>query len=67
MNQSIPPSVMPQPKTQRKPPSRVTASPDQLGDFNDHDITSDFSSIGESLCPVARSCKLIKVKQCFTK
>ena len=42
---------MPTPKTQRKPPSRVTALPDQLDDLNDHDKISDFSSIGESLCP----------------
>ena len=42
---------MPTLKTQRKPPSRVTALPDQLDDFNDHDKISDFSSIGESLCP----------------
>ena len=50
-NESIPPSVMPTPNTQRKPPSRVTALPDQLDDFNDHDKISDFSSIDESLCP----------------
>ena len=36
-NESIPPSVMPRPKTQKKPPSRVTALPDQFDDFNDHD------------------------------
>ena len=50
-NESILPSVMPTPKTQRKPPSGVTTLPDQLDDFNDYDKISDFSSIGESLCP----------------
>ena len=50
-NESIPPSVMPTPKKQSKPPSRVIALPDQLDDFNDHDKISDFSSIDESLCP----------------
>ena len=47
---------MPRPKTQKKPPSGVTALPDQLDDFNDHDKISDFSSIGKSLCP--NGCKL---------
>ena len=65
-NEFIPPSVIPTPKTQRKPPSRVTALPDQLDDFNDHDKISYFSSIGKSLCSVATSCYLIKVEQCFT-
>ena len=32
-NESIPPSVMPTPKTQKKPPSSVTALPDLLDDF----------------------------------
>ena len=41
---------MPTPKTQRKPPTRVTPLPDLLDDFNDHDKISDFSSVGESLC-----------------
>ena len=57
---------MPIPKTYRKSPSGVTALPDQLNDFNDHDKISDFSSIGESLCPVATSFQLIKVEQSFT-
>ena len=35
-NESILPSVMPSPKTQRKPPRRVIALPDQLDDFNDY-------------------------------
>ena len=41
-NESIPPSFMPTPKTQRKPLNRVIALPDKI---------SDFSTIGESLCP----------------
>ena len=58
---------MPTPKTQRKPPNRVIALPDQFDDFNDDDKISDFSCIGEkSLCPSAKSCKLIKVEQSFT-
>ena len=50
-NESKPPSVMPTPKNQRKLPSRVTALPDQLDDFNGHDQISDFPSIDESRCP----------------
>ena len=50
-NESIPPSFMPTLKSQRKPLSRVTALPNQLDDFNDHEKISDFSSIGGSLCP----------------
>ena len=50
-NESILPSVMPTPKIQKKAPSIVTALPDQLDDFNDHDKILDFSSIGESLRP----------------
>ena len=50
-NESIPPSVVPTPKTQKKPPSRVTALSNQLDDFNGHDKISDFSSIDQSLCP----------------
>ena len=57
---------MPRPKTQRKPPSRVTALPDQLDDFNDHDKILDSPNIAESLCPSGYNCKLIKVEQCFT-
>ena len=55
-NESMPPSNTPTPKTQRKPPSRVTALPHQLDDFNDNDKILDFSSISESLCP--SDCKL---------
>ena len=66
-NESIPPSVMPTPKTQRKPPSRVTALPDQLDDFNDHDKISDFSSIDESLCPSGYKLQIDKSKAVFYK
>ena len=66
-NESIPPSVMPTPKTQRKPPSRVTALPDQLDDFNDHDKISDFSSIGESLCPSGYKLQIDKSREVFYK
>ena len=55
-NESIPQSVMPTHKTLRKPPSRVTALPDQLDDFNDHDKILYFSSSNESLC--LSGCKL---------
>ena len=55
-NESIHLSVMPAPKTERNPPSRVIALPDQLDDFNDHDKILDFFSFGESLCP--SGCKL---------
>ena len=66
-NESIPPSVMPTPKTQRKPPSRVTALTDQLDDFNDHDKISDFSSIGESLCPSGYKLQIDKSRAVFYK
>ena len=65
-NESISPSVMPTPKAQSKPPSRMTASPDQLDDFNDHEKISDFSSIGESPCPSGYKLQIDKIEQCFT-
>ena len=58
---------MPAPKTQRKPPSRVTALPDQLDDFNDYDKISDFSSIGESLCPSGYKLQIDKSRAVFYK
>ena len=66
-NEFIPPSVMPTPKTQRKPPSRVTALPDQLDDCNDHDKISDFSSIGKSLCSSGYKLQFDKSKAVFYK
>ena len=66
-NESITPLVMPTSKIQRKPPSRVTALPDQLDDFNDHDKISDFSSIGESLCPSGYKLQIDKSKAVFYK
>ena len=66
-NESIPPSVMPTPKTQRKPPSRVTALPDQLDDFNDHDKISDLSSIDESLCRSGYKLQIDKSRAVFYK
>ena len=66
-NEFISPSVMPRPKTQRKPPSRLTALPDQLDDFNDHDKISDFSSIGESLCPSGYKLQIDKSRAVFYK
>ena len=53
------------PKTQRKPPSRVTALPDQLDDFNDHDKISDFSGSGESLCPSGYNLQIDKSRAVF--
>ena len=61
------PSVMPTPKTQRKPPSRMTALPDQLDDFDDHDKISDFSSIGESLCPSGYKLQIDEGRAVFYK
>ena len=58
---------MPTPKTQRKPPSRVTALPDQLDGFNDHDKISDFSSIDESLCPSGYKLQIDESKAMFYK
>ena len=58
---------MPTPKTQKKPPRRVTALPDQLDDFNDHDKISDFSSIGESLCPSGYKSQIDKSRAVFCK
>ena len=66
-NESITPLVMPTPKIQRKPPSRVTALPDQLDDFNDHDKISDFSSIDESLCPSGYKLQIDKSRAVFYK
>ena len=66
-NESIPPSVMPTPKTQRKPSSRVTALSDQLDDFNDHDKISDFPCIGESLCPSGYKLQIDKSRAVFYK
>ena len=72
-NESISPSVMPTPKAQKSPSSRVTALPNQLDDFNDHDKISDFSSIGKSLCPSGykfqidkNGAVLYKLKNCKT-
>ena len=66
-NESIPPSVMPTPKTQRKPPSRVTVLPDQLDDFNDQDKILHFSSIDESLCPSGYKLQIDKSRAVFYK
>ena len=63
----IPPSVMPRPKTQRRPPSRVTALPDQLDGFNDYDKILDFSSIGESLYPSGYKLQIDTNKAVFYK
>ena len=64
-NESIPPSFMPRPKTQRKPPSRVTSLADQFDDSNDHHKILDFPALVKSCVPEGTSCKLIKVEQCF--
>ena len=66
-NESISPSVMPTPKTQRKPPSRVTALSDQLDGFNDHDKILYFSSISESLCRSDYKLQFDKSKAVFHK
>ena len=66
-NESMPPSVMSTPQTQRKPPSRVTALPNQLDDFNDHDKISDFSSIDESLRPSGYKLQTDKSRAVFYK
>ena len=66
-NKSISQSVMSTPKTQREPPSRVTALPDQLDDFNDHDKISDFSSIGKSPCPSGYKLLFDKSRAIFYK
>ena len=66
-NDSIPLSVIPTPKAQRKSPSRVTALPDQLDDFNDHDKISDFSNIGKSLCPSGYKLQFDKSRAVFYK
>ena len=58
---------MPTPKILRKPPSRVTALPDQLDDFNDYDKISDFSNIGESLCPSGYKLQTDKSRVVFYK
>ena len=66
-NESIPPSVMPRLKTQRKPSSRVTALPDQLDDFNDHDKILYFSSIDERLVPSGYKLQIDKGRAVFCK
>ena len=66
-NKFLSSSAMPTTKTQRKPPSRVSAVPDQLDDFNDHDKISDFSSIGESLCPSGYKLQIDKSITVFYK
>ena len=66
-NKSIPLSIMPTPKTQRKPPSRVTALPNQLDDFNDHDKFLDFSSVGKSLCPIGYKLQIDRSRAVFYK
>ena len=58
---------MPTPKTQRKPPSRVTALPDQLNDFNDYNKISNFSGFGESLCPSGYKLEIDKSEAMFYK
>ena len=55
------------PKTQKKPPRRVTALPDQLDDFNNHDKISDFPSIGENLCSSGCKLQIDKSKVVFYK
>ena len=57
---------MPTLKTQRKFPSRVTALPDELDDFNDYDKIEIILALVKACVPVATSCKLTKVEQCFT-
>jgi len=47
----IPPSVLPTPKTSRKPPSRVVTLPDQIEEFTNFDKIADFTSTDESFCP----------------
>ena len=46
---------------------RVTALPDQLDDFNDHDKISDFSSISQSLCPSGYKLQIDKSRAVFYK
>ena len=58
---------MPTSKTQKKTPNRVIALPDQLDDFNDHDKSLDFSSIGESLCPSGFKLQVDKSRAVFYK
>ena len=58
---------MPTLKSQRKPPSRATALPDQVDDFDDHDKISDFSNIGESLCPSGYKLQIDKSRKVFYK
>ena len=58
---------MPTPKTQRKPPSRVTALPDHLDDFNDHDKISNFFRIDKSLCPSGYKLQIDKSRAVFYK
>ena len=55
------------PQTQRNSPSRVTALPDQLDDFNDHDKISDFSSIGKCLFPSGYKLQIDKSIAVFCK
>ena len=45
----------------------MTALPDQLDDFNDHDKISNFPSIGESLCPSGYKLQIDKSKAMFDK
>ena len=66
-NEFIPRSVMPTPRTQRNLQSRVTALPDQLDDFNDHDKILDFPSIGKSLCPSGYKLQFDKSRAVFCK
>ena len=66
-NESIPPSVMSRPKTRRKHLSRVTALSDQLNDFNNRDKISNFSSLGESLCPSGNKLQIDKSGAVFCK
>ena len=66
-HESILPSIMPTPETQRNPPSRVTVLPDQLDDFNDHEKILNFPSIGKSLCPSGYKLQFEKSKAVFCK
>ena len=45
----------------------MTALPDQLGDFNDHDKILDSPTIGESLCPSGYKLQFDKSRAVFHK
>ena len=45
----------------------MTALPDQVDDFNDHVKNSNFSSLGESLCPRGHKLQIDKGRAVFYK